>query len=114
MRRLDQILGWLLVAFGIAHASFTKKVHPNLDIDAVWFACGGLFIALIGVVNLLRVAYAGVAKGVYVVSVVANFSLLAVMLYIASLLPVRSNPQVLTGLILTALVTAFSLFRRRS
>lgn len=114
MRTLDQILGWLLIAFGIVHASLTRKVHPNLDIDAVWFACGGLFIALIGIVNILRVAYAGVAKGVYVASVVANFVLLGVMLFIATLLPVRSNPQVLTGLVLAALITAFSLLRRQS
>lgn len=109
---IDKILGWLLIAFGLLHASITKKVHPNLDIDAVWFACGGLFISLIGALNLLRVAYSGVAKGVYVMSVVANILVLCIMLFIATLLPIRSNPQVLVGLILVVLLTAFSVWRR--
>ena len=112
MRTLDIIIGWLLIAFGALHLALTRKVHPNLDIDAVWFASGGLMIIAIGTLNLLRVAYSSVAKGVHVVSAVANIVLLLLMLFIATLLPMRSNPQVLVGLIITALLTAFSLLRR--
>ncbi len=86
-------------------------MHPNLDIDAVWFASGGLLIITIGALNLLRVAYSHVAKSIRVVSVVANIVLLLLMLWTAVLLPLRSNPQILVGLILTALLTAFSIFR---
>lgn len=112
MRTLDIVIGWLLIAFGALHLSLTRKVHPNIDINAVWFASGGLMILAIGALNLLRVAYGSVAKGVQVVSVIANIVLLALMLFIATLLPLRGNPQVLIGLILTALLTAFSLLRR--
>ncbi len=112
MRTLDIVIGWLLIAFGALHLSLTRKVHPNIDINAVWFASGGLMIIAIGALNLLRVAYGSVAKGVQVVSVIANIVLLALMLFIATLLPLRGNPQVLIGLILTALLTAFSLLRR--
>jgi hypothetical protein len=112
LRTLDIVIGWLLIAFGALHLSLTRKVHPNIDINAVWFASGGLMIIAIGALNLLRVAYGSVAKGVQVVSVIANIVLLALMLFIATLLPLRGNPQVLIGLILTALLTAFSLLRR--
>ena len=87
-------------------------MHPDIDINAVWFASGGLLIIAIGTLNLLRVKYASVANGVYLVSVLANLVLLAVMVFIATLLPLRTNPQVLIGLVLMALLTAFSLLRR--
>jgi hypothetical protein len=112
LRTLDIVIGWLLIAFGALHLSLTRKVHPNIDINAVWFASGGLMIIATGALNLLRVAYGSAAKGVHVVSVIANIVLLALMLFIATLLPLRGNPQVLIGLILTALLTAFSLLRR--
>ena len=112
MRALDIIVGWLLIAFGAAHTALTRRVHPDIGIDAIWFASGGLFMIAIGALNLLRVAYSSVAKGVYVVSVIANIVLLLLMLFIATRLPIRSNPQVLLGLVLAALLTAFSVVRR--
>jgi hypothetical protein len=87
-------------------------VHPDIDINAIWFASGGLLMITIGALNLLRVAYSSVAKGVYVVSVIANIVLLLLMLFIATRVPMRSNPQVLVGLIFAALLTAFSVLRR--
>jgi hypothetical protein len=112
LRTLDIVTAWLLIAFGAFHTSLTRRVHPDIDINAVWFASGGLLIIAIGALNLLRVAYSSVAKGVHVVSVIANLVLLAMMVFIATLAPMRSNPQAVVGLILTALLTAFSLFRR--
>ena len=112
MRTVDIVIAWLLIAFGALHTSLTRRVHPELDINAIWFASGGLLIIAIGALNLLRVAYSSVAKGVYVVSVIANIVLLVLVLLMATLLPMRSNPQVLVGLILTALLTAFSVLRR--
>ena len=112
MRTLDMILGWLLIAFGVVHLSATRAVYPDLDINAAWFASGGLLIVAIGALNMLRVAYSAVAKGVQVVSVIANIVLLLLILFIASLVPVKSNPQVLVGLILAVLLTALSVLRR--
>lgn len=112
MRTLDIIIGWLLIAFGVVHISLTRRVHPDIDINAIWFVSGGLLMITIGALNLLRVAYSSVAKGVYVVSMIANIVLLLLMLLIATRVPMRSNPQVLVGLILAALLTAFSVLRR--
>ncbi len=112
MRTLDIIVGWLLIAFGATHTSLTRRVDPSLGINAIWFACGGLFMITVGALNLLRVAYGAVARGIYVVSFVANLVLVLLMLWIASRVPMRSNPQVVVGLIIAALLTAFSLLRR--
>lgn len=112
MRTLDIILGWLLIAFGATHTALTRKVNPDLGINAAWFASGGLLMITIGALNLLRVAYGSVAKGVYAVSVIANMVLLLLMLFIATQLPMRGNPQILVGLVLAVLLIAFSLLRR--
>lgn len=112
MRIIDIILGWLLIAFGALHLVLTRKVHPDLDINAVWFASGGLLIIATGALNLLRVAYSSVANGVWVLSLIANIVLLLLMVWIATLIPMRGNPQVAVGLILTGLLTALSLLRR--
>jgi len=112
LRILDIIIAWLLIAFGALHLSLTRRVHPNLDIDAVWFASGGLLIIAIGVLNLLRVAYSSVAKGVWAVSLIANIVLLLLIGFMATLLPLRGNPQITLGLVLTGLLTAFSVLRR--
>jgi len=112
VRRLDILVGWLLIAFGAVHTSLTRRIHPDIGIDAVWFASGGLLMVAIGALNLLRVAYSSVARGVHLVSVGANIVLLLLMLFIATRVPMRSNPQVLVGLILAVLLTAFSVLRR--
>jgi hypothetical protein len=112
LKTLDIIVAWILIAFGVVHVSLTRRVHPNLDINAIWFASGGLLMIATGALNLLRVAYSSVAKGVNVVSVIANVVLLLLTLFIATLIPMRNNPQVVVGLILAALLTGFSVLRR--
>lgn len=112
MRTLDIVIAWILIAFGAVHLSLTRRVHPDIDINAIWFASGGLLIIAIGALNLLRVAYGSAAIGVYRVSVVANIVLLLMMVFIAILLPMRGNPQILVGLILAVLLTALSVVRR--
>lgn len=112
LRTLDTLTAWLLIAFGAVHIALTGKAYPGLGIKAIWFVCGGLFMITVGALNLLRVAYGSVARGVYVVSVIANLVLLLLLLWIATLFPLRNNPQVVVGLILTALLIAFAVFRR--
>ena len=112
MRKIDVVVGWLLIAFGAVHLILTPKFDPSLGISAIWFASGGLLIITIGVLNLLRVAYTNVARGVYIVSVIANVVLVALMLFIATRIPIRGNPQVVVGLILTGLLTGLSVLRR--
>jgi 4-amino-4-deoxy-L-arabinose transferase-like glycosyltransferase len=112
MRKIDVVFAWLLIALGAVHVSLTVKFDPSLGLDAIWFASGGLLIIMIGALNLLRVTYTNVAKGVSTVSVISNVVLLALMVWMATRLSMRSNPQVVVGLILAGLLTAFSVLRR--
>ncbi|HLZ40861.1 MAG TPA: hypothetical protein VKQ11_07860 [Candidatus Sulfotelmatobacter sp.] len=112
MRTLDILTAWILIALGAVHIALTRTVNPNMGIQAIWFASGGLLIVAIGTLNLLRVAYRRVARGVYLVSLIANLVLVLLMLSFAALVPMRSNPQILFGLILAVLLTAFSVLRR--
>jgi hypothetical protein len=112
MRTIDIVVGWLLIAFGAIHLSLTHKFDPSLSMNALWFASGGLLIITIGALNLLRVAYSTVAKGLHIVSAIANLVLVLLIVLMALRVPIRSNPQVLAGLILAGILTAFSLLRR--
>ena len=112
MRKIDIVVGWLLIAFGALHLSLTLKFDPTLGMNAIWFASGGLLIIAIGALNLLRVAYANVAKGIYIVSVIANVVLVLLILFMATRVPMRGNPQIVVGLILAGLLTALSVLRR--
>jgi hypothetical protein len=109
---MDRIVAWVLVAFGLMHLALTGKAHPHLGINAIWFASGGLLMMTIAALNLLRVAYGSVARGVHAVSVVANLVLLLMLAAIAARLPIRGNPQIVVGLVLVVLLTAFSIFGR--
>jgi len=112
VRALDILTGWMLIALGTVHVALTRTVNPDMGIHAIWFASGGLLMIAIGALNLLRVTYSRVARGVQVVSVIANIVLVLLMLSFAALLPIQSNPQILLGLILAVLLAGFSLLRR--
>lgn len=112
MRILDIVCGWLLIAFGALHVSLTGKYDPSIGLNGIWFASGGLFIITTGALNLLRVAYVSVAKGVRIVSILANVVVVLLILFMATKVPMRGNPQVVVGLILAGLLTVLSVFRR--
>lgn len=111
MRKVDGVIAWVLIAFGAVHTSMTRKLDPSLGMNGIWFASGGLLMITIGALNLLRIAYASVAKGVRTVSVIANIVLVGLMLFIATRAPMRSNPQIAVGLTLAVLLTVFSVLR---
>ncbi len=112
MRILDMVTGWLLVAFGVLHLCLTRVYDPTLSLNALWFASGGLFMISVGALNLLRVAYAPVAKGVRIVSALANVTLVLLILLMTTKVPIHGNPQIVVGLVITALLTLFSLLPR--
>jgi hypothetical protein len=112
MRTMDRVAAWLLIAFGATHLVLTHKADPQLGMNAIWFASGGLLMMTIAALNLLRVAYGPIARGVRAVSVIANVALLLLISAISARVPMRGNPQVVIGMVLAAVLTAFSIFRR--
>ncbi len=105
MKIVDQIVAWLIVLMGVVHSAFT----PGFTLGAMWFLGTGLFIVLVGAVNLLRVRYASAARGVQGVAIAANVIAVAYDLAVSSRLNVRANPQALIMVVLLVLATVFSI-----
>ena len=72
MRVAYLILSLGIIALGAVHIGATPRLFTHLTSAAVWFACGGLAIIMVGALNLLRRAYGEIAPGIRWVCVVAN------------------------------------------
>lgn len=90
MRPLYRLLSAGQVALGLVHMSATPALFDHLSTRALWFASGGLAIALTGALNLLRYTYGSVAPGVRWVAVAANGAL--VVFTILSGIVMRASP----------------------
>ena len=105
MKVTDQVVGWLLIALGTVHCAFTP--HP-LTMAALWFLGGGLFLILVGAVNVMRALYGHGAAGLRWLSVVANFGALAFCGLIAYVSGRFAGP-VAVSIILLVILTGFAL-----
>jgi hypothetical protein len=63
MKLIYLILSWGLVALGAVHMLATPRSFESLTSSALWFASGGIAIALAGVLNLLNRHYGRIAPG---------------------------------------------------
>jgi hypothetical protein len=72
MRALYAVLSGGLVLLGVVHVASAPRLFDRLSAAALWFASGGLAIALTGALNLLRQAYGHAAPGLRRVCVAAN------------------------------------------
>jgi hypothetical protein len=103
MRILDQILAWLLLLFACLHGAITFAVFHEFTMDSAWFFSAAIAMALTGALNLLRIRYASAAPGVRLVSIAANFILLAFTAAVATRVPMAHNPQIFAvGAVLAA------------
>jgi hypothetical protein len=109
MRIVDQVAAWCVVVLGLGHSIWTAR-FPEMNLNALWFLSGGLFLMVVGALNLLRVRYVS-ASGVRWVCVASNVAALAFVLAIAHLISLRANPQAIVALVAVALLTIFSLRR---
>lgn len=75
MRRAYLVLSLGIIALGAVHIAATPRYFTRLTGAAVWFASGGLAMALTGALNLLRRAYGEAAPGVRRVCVGANVAM---------------------------------------
>jgi len=72
MRRLEAILGCCLVGLGVLQGAATPLLFKTLEEPTLWFFAGGILLALVGALNVLRLRYGEMAAGVVWVSVAAN------------------------------------------
>lgn len=54
MSVVDKILGWLLVAFGVANCVGTFAMYHPLNRSAIWFFGSGVALIAVGMLNLIR------------------------------------------------------------
>jgi hypothetical protein len=77
MHRLYGGVGMGIIALGILHVAAATRIYPSLTQAALWFASGGLLMALTGAVNLLNRRYGSTAPGLRRVCVATNLAMTA-------------------------------------
>jgi hypothetical protein len=73
---VDRLLAWAVIVLGALQCASTFHFYPRLEEPALWFFAGGLWLALVGALNLLRIREAGV-PAVRTLSRVSNLVLSA-------------------------------------
>ena len=104
-------MGWAIIVLGLVHIGATWLLYADLTSRALWFASGGIAMALGGALNVLQRLYAGVAPGVSPVCVAGNVSLTILAAAFVALAGARvaREPQFLLLLGLLLLSTWLSL-----
>ena len=72
MNKAETILAWVLIALGVMQWIATPVFFKTAEEPAFWFFGGGITLAVVGAMNLLRLRYARVARGLVLVSVGSN------------------------------------------
>lgn len=72
LRGLDKIFSVLLIILGSAQAFATPLFFQQIEEPAAWFAAGGLALAFVGAVSLLRIHYDQATILLWRVSVMAS------------------------------------------
>ena len=72
MNKAEAILGWLLIGLGVMQWIATPWFFKTAEEPAFWFFGGGITLAVVGAMNLLRLRYGAVARGLVLVSVGSN------------------------------------------
>ena len=108
MQMFDAIVSWLFLAFGATHCIMGILFSPTKE--PLWFLSGGLAMLFLAALNLLRVYYGRQIRALNWISMIGNLMVLALFLAIALHLevPLLKAPQVLTGVLLVALLVHFS------
>ena len=105
MNKAEAILGWVLIGLGVMQWIATPGFFKTADEPAFWFFGGGITLAVVGGMNLLRLRYGSVARGLVLVSVGSNVALALFWVAMACVLADKFNrykaSYVALGLIVT-------------
>lgn len=82
----DRMISGLLIILGLLQILATPAFFPRIHEPAVWFAAGGVLLALTGLLGHLRIRYGATAKDIVLTSIVANAIVAAMWIGMAGLM----------------------------
>ena len=108
MKVLDIVIAVLLICLGLVHC-VAQLFNGSLTEGTMWSLGAGLFFALVGALNLLRVRYGAIAFGVRAASAAANLVLLGFSIVLAGALGIahRLHSMAVVGVVLAATLLSF-------
>ena len=108
MRVLDIVMAVLLIGFGLVHF-IAGLFNGSMTEGTMWSLGAGLFMVLVGALNLLRVRYGAIAFGVRAVSAAANVVLLGFSIVLAGALGIahHMHSMAVVGVVLAATLLSF-------
>ena len=111
----DRALGVALIILGVMQWVGTPFLFRRVEEPAAWFFAGGMLLALVGALSLLRIKYGALAPGVKWVSLAANVMLSLFWLAMVWLLLPKfiRHPAALTAPVLVLASTACALLNPR-
>ena len=116
MNKAEAILGWVLIGLGAMQWIATPVFFKTAEEAGFWFFGGGITLAVVGAMNLLRLRYGSVARGLVLVSVGSNVALALFWIAMAFALAYKFNrykaPYVALGLIVATGVLSIIAARR--
>ena len=116
MNKAEAILGWVLIGLGVMQWIATPVFFRTAEESAFWFFGGGVTLAVVGAMNLLRLRYGSSARGLVLVSVGSNVVLALFWVAMAYVLVDKFNrykaPYVALGLIVATGVISIIAARR--
>jgi hypothetical protein len=116
MNKAEAILAWVLIGLGVMQCTAAPVFFKTAEEPAFWFFGGGITLAVVGAMNLLRLRYGAVARGLVLVSVGSNVVLALFWVAMACVLTYKFNrykaPYVALGLIVATGVLSIIAARR--
>ena len=116
MNKAEAILAWALIGLGVVQWIATPVLFETAEEPALWFFGGGITLAIVGAMNLLRLRYGSVARGLVLVAVGSNVALALFWVAMAYVLAYKFNrykaPYVALGLIVTTGILSIIAARR--
>lgn len=109
LKTAHKVSSWLLVVLGVVHTSLTPMFYGRLSLGTLWFAGSGLTMVFLGLLNL------GLSRAM------SRDHLMRILCYAANviatgfgvlLVTLDSEPQVIFGLVLIALMTTTAFMLR--
>ncbi len=104
-----KIIACLSIALGIIHLAFVAEVEKFTQ-NTLWFIGSGLAIIFAGFLNLALIKILSTNQLLRLLCIIANLTI--TILFVAALLTVLREPQVLIGIGIFSVLTVFSIFHK--